>query len=103
MSPEKEEEIAKNLKKYSEKYYIEKDKEVPKLLREQAREKRRMLQEEWEQWESRWKRLHEEDKLERLKLRDGEDSDEEKEEFEAQELEIEELLDVIEEVVSFED
>ncbi|KAK9924080.1 hypothetical protein M0R45_032468 [Rubus argutus] len=102
LSPEKEEEIAKNLKKYSEKYK-EKDKEVPKLLREKARGKRRMLQEEWEQWESRWQRLHEEDKLERLKLRDGEDSDEEKEEFEAQELEIEELLDVIEEVVSFDD
>ncbi|KAK9922833.1 hypothetical protein M0R45_031277 [Rubus argutus] len=36
LSPKKEEEIAKNLKKYSEKYK-EKDKEMPKLLREEAR------------------------------------------------------------------
>lgn len=99
MSAEKEEEIAKNLKKYSKKYEAE-DQDVSMLLSEQDREKRKMLKEEWERWVSEWKRLHEEDKLERQKLRDGEASDEE-EEYEAKEVEIEELLDVSEEVISF--
>ncbi|KAL0429393.1 UNVERIFIED_CONTAM: Eukaryotic translation initiation factor 3 subunit B [Sesamum radiatum] len=66
----------------------------------QDREKRRMLKEEWDRWVSEWKRLHEEEKLERQKLRDGEASDDE-EEYEAKEVEIEELLDVSEEVISF--
>ncbi|KAI3449011.1 hypothetical protein Pfo_005676 [Paulownia fortunei] len=99
LSPEKEEEIAKNLKKYSKKYEAE-DQDVSLLLSEQDREKRKMLKEEWDRWVSEWKRLHGEDKLERQKLRDGEVSDEE-EEYEAKEVEIEELLDVSEEVMSF--
>ncbi|KAL2234304.1 eukaryotic translation initiation factor 3 subunit B [Sesamum indicum] len=99
LSPEKEEEIAKNLKKYSKKYEAE-DQDVSLLLSEQDREKRRMLKEEWDRWVSEWKRLHEEEKLERQKLRDGEASDDE-EEYEAKEVEIEELLDVSEEVISF--
>lgn len=70
------------------------------LLSEQDREKRKMLKEEWERWVSEWKRLHEEDKLERQKLRDGEASDEE-EEYEAKEVEMEEVLDVTQEVISF--
>lgn len=100
MTPEKEEEIAKNLKKYSKKYEAE-DQDVSMLLSEQDREKRRMLKEEWEKWVSEWKRLHEEERLEREKLRDGEASDEE-EEYEAKEVEVEELLDVSEEVLPFE-
>ncbi|XP_057807553.1 eukaryotic translation initiation factor 3 subunit B-like isoform X1 [Salvia miltiorrhiza] len=99
LTAEKEEEIAKNLKKYSKKYEAE-DQDVSMLLSEQDREKRKMLKEEWARWISEWKRLHEEDKLERQKLRDGEASDEE-EEYEAKEVEIEELLDVSEEVISF--
>lgn len=99
LSAEKEEEIAKNLKKYSKKYEAE-DQDVSMLLSEQDREKRKMLKEEWERWVSEWKRLHEEEKMERQKLRDGEASDEE-EEYEAKEVEIEELLDVSEEVISF--
>lgn len=99
MTAEKEEEIAKNLKKYSKKYEAE-DQDVSMLLSEQDREKRKMMKEEWNRWISEWKRLHEEDKLEREKLRDGEASDEE-EEYEAKEVEIEELLDVSEEVISF--
>lgn len=99
LSAEKEEEIAKNLKKYSKKYEAE-DQDVSMLLSEQDREKRKMLKEEWDRWISEWKRLHEEEKLERQKLRDGEASDEE-EEYEAKEVEIEELLDVSEEVISF--
>ncbi|GAV76581.1 RRM_1 domain-containing protein/eIF2A domain-containing protein [Cephalotus follicularis] len=97
LSPEKEEEIAKNLKKYSKKYEAE-DQDVSLLLSEQDREKRRMLKDEWERWVNEWKRLHEEEKFERQKLRDGEASDEE-EEYEAKEVEVEELLDVSEEIL----
>lgn len=98
LSAEKEEEIAKNLKKYSKKYEAE-DQDVSMLLSEQEREKRRMLKEEWEKWLNEWKRLHEEEKLLRQKLRDGEASDEE-EEYEAKEVEVEEILDVTEDVLS---
>ncbi|MFX6532884.1 hypothetical protein ABTG41_01145, partial [Acinetobacter baumannii] len=69
-------------------------------LSEQDREKRKMLKDEWAWWVSEWTRLHEEETLERQKLRDGEASDEE-EEYEAKEVEVEELLDVSEEVISF--
>ncbi|KAF2313046.1 hypothetical protein GH714_008883 [Hevea brasiliensis] len=100
LSPEKEEEIANNLKKYSKKYEAE-DQDVSLQLSEQDREKRRMLKDEWDKWVNEWKQLHEEEKLERQKLRDGEASDEE-EEYEAKEIEVEELLDVSEEVLSFE-
>ena len=94
------EEIAKNLKKYSKKYETE-DQDVSLQLSEQDREKRRTLKDEWEKWVSEWKRLHEEEKLQRQMLRDGETSDEE-EEYKAKEVEVEELLDVSEEVLSFE-
>lgn len=100
LSPEKEEEIAKNLKKYSKKYEAE-DQDVSMLLSEQEREKRRMLKEEWEKWVSEWKRLHEEERLARQELRDGEASDEE-EEYEAKEIEMEEILEVKAEDVAFE-
>lgn len=99
MSLEKEEEIAKNLKKYSKKYEAE-DQDVSLQLSEQEREKRKILKEEWERWLNEWKLLQEEEKLERQKLRDGEASDEE-EEYEAKEVEVEELLDVSEVVVPF--
>ena len=97
MTPEKEEEIARNLKKYSKKYEAE-DQDVSMLLSEQDREKRRMLKEEWDKWVSEWRRAHEEEKLERQQLRDGETSDDEEEEYEAKEVEVEEILDVSEEV-----
>ncbi|CAN1282903.1 Eukaryotic translation initiation factor 3 subunit B [Linum perenne] len=100
LSPEKDEEIAKNLKKYSKKYELE-DQDVSLQLSEQDREKRRLVKDEWAEWVRRWKQLHEEDKLERQQLRDGEASDEE-EVYEAKEVEVEEVLDVSEEVVSFE-
>ncbi|WOH14507.1 hypothetical protein DCAR_0934026 [Daucus carota subsp. sativus] len=98
LSPEKEEEIAKNLKKYSKKYEAE-DQDVSLLLSEQEREKRKKLKEEWEMWVSQWKKWHDEEKLERQRLRDGEASDEE-EEYEAKEVEVEEVLDIKEEVLS---
>ncbi|GLJ05188.1 hypothetical protein SUGI_0013290 [Cryptomeria japonica] len=99
LSPEKEEEIAKNLKKYSKKYEAE-DQDVSLLLSEQDREKRKKLQEEWQGWVNEWKRLHEEERFLRQALRDGEPSDEE-EEYEAEEVEAEEVLDVAEEIASY--
>ena len=101
LSPEKEEDIFKNLKKYSKKYEAE-DQDVSLLLSEQDREKRRRLKDEWDSWVNDWKKWHEEDRLERQRLRDGEASDEE-EEYEAKEVEVEELLDVSEEVLAFEE
>lgn len=97
LTPEKEEEIAKNIKKYSKKYEAE-DQDVSLLLSEQDREKRRLLKEEWESWLGQWKKYHEEERLEREKLRGGEVSDEE-EEYEAKEIEYEEVIDVKEEVI----
>ncbi|KAL2346624.1 hypothetical protein Fmac_000624 [Flemingia macrophylla] len=97
LSSEKEKEIAKNLKKYSKKYEAE-DLDVSLLPSEQEREKRRMLKEEWD---NEWKRLHEEESLQRQKLRDGEASDEE-EEYEAKNIEVEEVIDVSEEVLHLE-
>ncbi|XP_010933521.1 eukaryotic translation initiation factor 3 subunit B [Elaeis guineensis] len=99
LSAEKEEEIAKNLKKYSKKYEAE-DQDVSLQLSEQDRKKRKMLQEEWDAWVSKWKQLHEEESELRVQLRDGEASDEE-EEYEAKEVEVEEVLEVQEEVVAF--
>nr|AFK37597.1 unknown [Lotus japonicus] len=93
-------EIAKSLKKYSKKYEAE-DQDVSLLLSEQEREKRRMLKEDWDKWVSEWKRMHEEEKLQREELRDGEASDEE-EEYEAKDIEVEEVIDVSEEVLHFE-
>ncbi|XP_008786288.2 eukaryotic translation initiation factor 3 subunit B-like [Phoenix dactylifera] len=99
LSAEKEDEIAKNLKKYSKKYEAE-DQDVSLQLSEQDRKKRKMLQEEWDAWVSKWKQLHEEERELRVQLRDGEASDGE-EEYEAKEVEVEEVLEVQEEVVAF--
>ncbi|MED6203662.1 Eukaryotic translation initiation factor 3 subunit B [Stylosanthes scabra] len=96
LSAEKEEEIAKSLKKYSKKYEAE-DQDVSAMLSEQERERRRKLKEEWDKWVSEWKGLHEEEKLQRQNLRDGEASDEE-EEYEAKDIQVEEVINVTEEV-----
>ncbi|KAI4319101.1 hypothetical protein MLD38_032743 [Melastoma candidum] len=101
LTPEKEEEIAKNLKKYSKKYEAE-DQDVSMLLSEQEREKRKALKDEWNKWVTRWKQLYEEEKLDRQGLRDGETSDEE-EVYEAKEVEVEELLDETQEVVEYDE
>ncbi|XP_050379356.1 eukaryotic translation initiation factor 3 subunit B-like [Argentina anserina] len=97
LTPEQEEEIAKNLKKYSKRYELE-DNDVEKQLSEQERAKRRELKEEWDKWVAEWKRLYEEEQLERQRLRDGEVSDEE-EEYEAREVEVEEVVSTQEEVI----
>lgn len=100
LSPEKEEEIANNLKKYSKKYEAE-DQDVSMLLSEQDREKRKTLMDEWEMWVGRWKQWQDEDKLERPELRVEEASDEE-DEYEYKEVEVEEFLEVTEEVLDIE-
>lgn len=99
LSAEKEEEIAKNLKKYSKKYEAE-DQDVSMQLNEQDRKKRKMLQDQWNEWVAKWKQWHEEERQLRIQLRDGVVSDEE-EEYEAKEVEVEEVLDVREEIVAF--
>jgi len=98
LTAEKEEEIAKNLRNYSKRYEAE-DQDVSLLLSEQDREKRRALNEEWQKWVMQWKSLHEEEKLVRQNLRDGEVSDVEEDEYEAKEVEFEDLIDVTEEIV----
>ena len=85
------------MKKYSKRYDLD-DTDVEKLLSEQEREKRKELKEEWDKWVAEWKRLHEEDKMDRLRLREGEASDEE-EEYEAREVEVEEVVSIQEEVL----
>lgn len=101
LSAEKEEEIAKTLKKYSKKYEAE-DQDVSMQLNEQDRKKRKMLQDQWNEWVAKWKQWHEEERQFRIQLRDGEASDEE-EEYEAKEVEVEEVLDVLEEIVPDQD
>lgn len=99
LTAEKEEEIAKNLKRYSKKYEAE-DQDVSLLLSEQDREKRKVLKEEWEKWVMQWKSLYEEEKLARQSLRNGEISDDEEEdEYEAKEVEFEDVIDIKEEIV----
>jgi translation initiation factor 3 subunit B len=97
LTAEKEEEIAKNLKKYSKKYEAE-DQDVSLLLSEQEQEKRRIVKEEWNKWVNQWKQLHEEEKAKRQELRDGEASDEE-EEYEAKDIEVEEVVNVSKEIL----
>ena len=99
LTPEKEEDISKNLKRYSKKYEQE-DQDVHHLLDEEERKRRMRLQEVWEAWVAKWKQLHEEERAFRMQLRGGEDSDKE-EEAEYKEIEAEELVDVTEETVAF--
>ncbi|MCL7040899.1 hypothetical protein MKW94_002648 [Papaver nudicaule] len=91
----KEEEISNNLNEYSKKYETE-DEEATAQLHKKNRQNRKMLQEEWDSWIKKSKQLHEEEKLERHLLRDGEASDDE-----AAQTEVEDLLDVREEVVPY--
>jgi translation initiation factor 3 subunit B len=95
-----EEEISRNLKKYSKKYEQE-DQDASNKMTEQERVKRAQLDEEWAAWLAKWKQVHEEERARRMELRDGEASDEE-EDYEAKEVEVEEVMAVTEAVVAFE-
>jgi translation initiation factor 3 subunit B len=99
LTPEKVDDIAKNLKKYS-KIYEQEDQDVHLQVGEEERKRRKQLQDEWEGWVAKWKQLHEEERSIRMELRGGEDSDKE-EETEIKEIEAEELVDVTEETVAF--
>jgi translation initiation factor 3 subunit B len=99
LTAEKEEEISRNLKKYSKKYEQE-DQDAFNQLSEQDRKRRTQLQEEWDSWVAKWKQMHEEERAYRRELRDGEASDDE-EEYEAKEVEVEEVVDVRQEVLAF--
>ncbi|KAF7075295.1 hypothetical protein CFC21_080075 [Triticum aestivum] len=99
LTPEKEEDISKNLKRYSKKYEQE-DLDVSNQVGELERKRRTQLQEEWQGWVAKWKQLHEEERAYRMELRGGEESDKE-EEAEYKEIEAEELVDVTEEIVAF--
>jgi len=100
LAPEKEEEITRNLKKYSKKYEQE-DRDASNQMTQQERMKRTQLEEEWAAWVAKWKQLHEEDRAHRMELRDGEASDKE-EDYEAKEVGVEEVVGVTEEVVAVE-
>lgn len=95
LSDEKEEELAKNLNKYREKYE-EEDNDVSVLLSGKEKEKRRMMMEEWEMWLNKWKMLHEEVNLQMQNF--GDEEEEEEYYYETSE----DLIDVSEEVVPFE-
>ncbi|KAG2244272.1 hypothetical protein Bca52824_093869 [Brassica carinata] len=95
LSEEKEKEVKMNLRQYVERYE-EEDEDVLDLLSRQEEEKRRVMGEEWEMWINKWKKLHEEEKLQRQNLL----GEEEEEEYCYET--VEELIDVCEEVVSLE-
>jgi translation initiation factor 3 subunit B len=99
LSAEDEAEISKNLRKYSKKYEVE-DQEMSQYQGAQDLENRRKLVDEWKSWVAHWKAIAEDEKAYRQVLRDGEASDEE-EDFEAEEVEVEEILNIEEEVISY--
>lgn len=99
LSAEKEEEIKKNLKKYSKKYK-EEDWDGSKYYNVQEQQRRKVLTEEWSRWVLKWKWLQEEEKVERYMLRDEEASEEE-EKYTVEEVECEEVLNTAIEMVAF--
>lgn len=99
LSPEDEAEISKNLRKYSKKYEVE-DAEALTATSAQDLENRRKLMDEWKSWLNRWKQQLDEESEERQELRDGEPSDTE-EDYEAEEVEVEEIINIEEEVVGY--
>lgn len=99
LSPEDEAEISRNLRKYSKKYEVE-DAEALTATSAQDLENRRKLMDEWKSWLNQWKQQLEEESEERQELRDGEPSDTE-EDYEAEEVEVEEIINIEEEVVGY--
>ncbi|KAJ4728759.1 Eukaryotic translation initiation factor 3 subunit B [Melia azedarach] len=99
LSAEKEEEIKKNLRKYSKKYEVE-DNDASMYLNEQEQQRRKIGVEEWNRRMVEWKRLHEEEKDQRRMLRDEEASEEEDKNI-GDEVEIEEVLNVVKEIMAF--
>ncbi|XP_074274818.1 eukaryotic translation initiation factor 3 subunit B-like isoform X2 [Silene latifolia] len=98
LSSEKEEEIAKNLKKYAKKYEVE-DQDVSFWLSEQDSEKRRLLNKEWEALLKKWNSDHDNERLKREELTGCEFSDDD-EESEAEVVISEEVINVKEEIIT---
>lgn len=69
-------------------------------LTEQDKENRRKLIDDWKSWVARWKEFNDLEKPLREELRNGELSDEE-DDYEAEEVEVEEILNIEEEVISY--
>ncbi|XP_056866076.1 eukaryotic translation initiation factor 3 subunit B-like [Raphanus sativus] len=97
LSEQKEKEVKRNLRQYVERYE-EEDEDVLDLLSRQEEESRRVMEEDWEMWINEWKKLHEEEKLQKQNLLGKEEEGEEEYCYET----VEELIDVCEEVVSLE-
>ena len=100
LSAEKEQEVAKNLRKYSKKYEVE-DEEAGQATSAAEVERRRELMEQWRGWCAEWRRLAEQEVDMRKFLRGGEASDGE-EEYASEEVEVEEIIDIQEEIMAFE-
>ncbi|GMH27311.1 hypothetical protein Nepgr_029154 [Nepenthes gracilis] len=70
------------------------------LLSEQDREKQKAPKEEWDRWDSEWNRLHNDEESKRQMLRDCKVSGRE-EGYEDEKVGVNDLLDILKEVVSF--
>jgi translation initiation factor 3 subunit B len=87
------------LRKYSKKYEAD---DLARSLEgtERDTENRRKLVDEWKAWVVQWKAALEDESEDRLMLRDGVPSDTE-EDYEAEEVEVEEIINIEEEVVGY--
>lgn len=102
ISPEKEGEIAKSLRKYSKKYEAE-DEVAGAALSQAEVERRLAVMEQWRAYVASWRRAEEEEKPLRIALlKEGGMEEEEEEEYKAEEVEVEEIIDIQEEVMGFE-
>ncbi|CAI5968533.1 unnamed protein product [Closterium sp. NIES-64] len=96
---EKEAEVSKNLRKYSRKYEVE-DEEAGAASSAAEVERRRMVLDEWRQWQAEWRHIDEQEEKLRAAIRGG--VKEEEEEYKAEEVEVEEIIDIQEEIERFE-
>ena len=94
--------MSKNLKKYSKKYEVE-DEEAGQATSAAEVERRRGILEEWRGWQAEWSRAAEDEAALQAALWKGVGGGkEEEEEYKAEEVEVEEIIDVREEIMSFE-
>ncbi|CAI5470059.1 unnamed protein product [Closterium sp. Yama58-4] len=96
---EKEAEVSKNLRKYSRKYEVE-DEEAGAASSAAEVERRRIVMDEWRQWQAEWRHIDEQEEKLLAAIRGG--VKEEEEEYKAEEVEVEEIIDIQEEIERFE-
>ncbi|GJP44939.1 hypothetical protein CLOM_g4337 [Closterium sp. NIES-68] len=99
LPPEKDAEVSKNLRKYSRKYEVE-DEEAGAASSAAEVERRRMVMDEWRQWQAEWRQMDAQEEKLRAAIIGGEG--EEEEEYKAEEVEVEEIIDIQEEIERFE-